>query len=213
MLGRGRLWGLATAVLIYAALLPPAGAGPAEMQRVADPKGRFTISFPSDWRVVRSAEAMPAVLGAAPARAGEVPASVNVVVEDLPKALSAQAYAQAAGRLLRDTVQGFAPIQEGATTVAGRPAYYRYYTWRANTGGAYYQLQLYVTVQKRGFVVTGSTLYDGQRMRKDVPTLTLILQSFHPTLETHASEVYVPATKPGRHLNPGSAHPASLVRM
>ena len=177
------------------------------MQRVADPKGRFTISFPSDWRVVRSTEAMPAVLGAAPARAGEDPATVYVIVEDLPLALSAQGYAQAAGRLLRDKVQGFAPIQEGATSIAGRPAYYRYYTWRANTGSAYYELQLYVTVQKRGFQVTGTTLYDAQRMRKDVPTLTLILQSFHPT------EVQGRTTNSSRRANPGSVDPVSPVRL
>jgi hypothetical protein len=207
MLGLGRLCGLVAAVLVCAAALPPACARPVEMQRVADPKGRFTISFPPDWRVARSAEAMPAVLGAAPARPGEVPASVNVVVEDLPLALSAQGYAQAAGRLLRDTVRGFAPIQEGATSIAGRPAYYRYYTWHANTGSAYYELQLYVTVQKRGFVVTGSTLYDAQRMRKDVPTLTLILQSFHP------SEIPGRTTNPSRQANPGSEAPVSPVRL
>jgi hypothetical protein len=201
----GRLCSLAVAIVVCAAALPPACAGPADMQRVADPKGRFTISFPSDWRVVRSAEAMPAVLGAAPAPDGEVPATVNVVVEDLPLALSAQGYAQAAGRLLRDKVQGFAPIKEGATSIAGRPAYYRYYTWRANTGSAYYELQLYVTVQKRGFQVTGTTLYEAQRMRKDVPTLTLILQSFRPT------EVQGHTTNSSRQAIPRSIDPVSPV--
>ena len=203
----GRLCGFVLAMAVCAAPLPVASARAAEMQRVADPKGRFTISFPSDWRIVRSTEAMPAVLGAAPARAGEVPASVNVVVEDLPMALSAQGYAQAAGRLLRDTVQGFAPIQEGATRIAGRPAYYRYYTWRTNTGSAYYELQLYVTVQKRGFVVTGSTLYDAQRMRQDVPTLTLILQSFHPT------DVQGRTINSSRRASPGSPDPVAPVRL
>jgi len=207
MPGLGRLCSLAAAIVVFAAALPPAGARPADMQRVADPKGRFTISFPSDWRVVRSREAMPAVLGAAPPGAGEDPATVYVIVEDLPLALSAQGYAQAAGRLLRDKVQGFAPIQEGATKIAGRPAYYRYYTWRANTGSAYYELQLYVTVQKRGFQVTGTTLYDAQRMRKDVPTLTLILQSFHPT------EVQGRTTNSSRRANPGSVDPVSPVRL
>ena len=207
MLAVGRLCSLAVAIVVCVAALRPACARPADMQRVADPKGRFTISFPSDWRVVRSAEAMPAVLGAAPPGAGEDPATVYVIVEDLPQALSAQGYAQAAGRLLRDTVQGFAPIQEGATKIAGRPAYYRYYTWRANTGSAYYELQLYVTVQKRGFQVTGTTLYDAQRMRKDVPTLTLILQSFHPT------EVQGRTTNSSRRANPGSVDPVSPVRL
>ena len=207
MPGLGRLCSLAVAIVVCVAALPPACARPADMQRVADPKGRFTISFPSDWRVVRSAEAMPAVLGAAPPRAGEVSASVYVIVEDLPQALSAQGYAQAAGRLLRDTVQGFAPIQEGATKIAGRPAYYRYYTWRANTGSAYYELQLYVTVQKRGFQVTGTTLYDAQRMRKDVPTLTLILQSFRPT------EVQGHTTNSSRRAIPRSIDPVSPVAL
>jgi len=207
MPGLGRLCSLAVAIVVCVAALRPACARPADMQRVADPKGRFTISFPSDWRVVRSREAMPAVLGAAPPGAGEDPATVYVIVEDLPLALSAQGYAQAAGRLLRDTVQGFAPIQEGATSIAGRPAYYRYYTWRANTGSAYYELQLYVTVQKRGFQVTGTTLYDAQRIRKDVPTLTLILQSFHPT------EVQGRTTNSSRRANPGSVDPVSPVRL
>jgi hypothetical protein len=150
---------------------------------------------------------MPAVLGAAPARAGEVPASVIVVVEDLPKALTAQGFAQAAGRLLRDTIQGFTPIQEGTTSIAGRPAYYRYYAWRTNTGSAYYELQLYVTVQKRGFVVTGSTLYDAQRIRRDVPIITLILQSFRPT------EVRGRTTSPGRQASAGSLDRVSPVRL
>ena len=208
MLGPQRFCRLSMAsMLVCAAALLPGSAQPAEMQHVADPKGRFTINFPSDWRVVRSAEGMPAVLGAAPARAGEVPASVNVVVEDLPKALTAQGFAQAAGRLLRDTIQGFRPIQEGTTSIAGRPAYYRYYAWRANTGSAYYQLQLYVTVQKRGFVVTGSTLYDAQRIRRDVPIIALILKSFRPT------EVLGRTTSPGHHASAGSLDRMSPVRL
>jgi len=62
-------------------------------------------------------------------------------------------------------------------------------------------------VQKRGFQVTGTTLYDAQRMRKDVPTLTLILQSFHPT------EVQGRTTNSSRRANPGSVDPVSPVRL
>jgi hypothetical protein len=83
---------------VWAAASLPAGAQPSAPQSVADPKGRFTIDFPADWRILTPQTGMVAVMGIAPPQGNPHRASVNVIVEDLPRDMSAQAYAEIASR-------------------------------------------------------------------------------------------------------------------
>lgn len=149
-------------------------------QTIADRKGRFTIDFPDDWHVVSPAGGVIAVLGVATAQEGPNPASVNVVVEDTPQAMSPQTYAALSGRMLRVVFHDYTAIQEGAATIAGLPAYYRYYTWQPNIGRVLYQVQVYFTVGRRGFVITGSTWNDPVYTRRYVPIIAQIIETFRP---------------------------------
>lgn len=127
---------------------------------------------------------MIALLGAGPIQAGHR-ASIVVVVEPLPNPMSPGAYAAAAERLAKLTFHNYAVIQAGSATVAGRPSYYRYFTWETNTGVTLYQVQVYFTDGQTGFVVTGGTVNDRDRTREDVPVLTQIIGTFRPVSSTN----------------------------
>jgi hypothetical protein len=146
-------------------------------QSVTDAQGRFTIKFPGDWQIVTQAQSMIALFGAGPTNAGSRP-TVNVVSEPLTSPLSPQTYATAAGRLARVTLHNYTVIQESGATVRGRPAFYRYMTWETNTGVTLYQLQVFFTEGLTGFVVTGSTVNQTERIRQDIPLITRIIETF-----------------------------------
>jgi hypothetical protein len=172
------LFGIIIALLSIVA--PGLADAQSSMHSIADAKGRFTIDFPRDWQVVRPASGMIAVLGVATVPEGPNPASVNVVVEDIPRAISPQTYARLSERMLRTVFHNYTAIEDGAATIAGLPAYYRYFTWQPNIGRDLYQVQVYFTVGRRGFVVTGSTLNDPAHTRKYVPTIAQIIETFRP---------------------------------
>jgi hypothetical protein len=168
--------------LLGVANLVPAGAQSPAVQSVGDAKGQFTIDFPADWHVVRPESGLIAVLGVAPAQEGSNPASVNVLVERLPRAMSPQTYAALSERLLRTVFHDYTPVQQGTAILAGQSAYYRYYTWQANTGQTLYQVQVYFTVGQKGFVVTGSTLNDPEHTRRYFPIIVQVIDTFRPTV-------------------------------
>ncbi len=174
---------------VIAAVVWAAGSGLAQApltQSIADPRSRFTISFPADWQVMTKEDGAPAVLGVAPPQVGHR-VSVNVVVETLPGPMPPAAYAKLAERLLRAIFRDYVVVQEGAATVAGRPAYFRYFTWKTQTDIDLYQLQAFFTVGKTGFVVTGSTTNDPDRVRRDFPLITQIVNTFQPAAPTPGS--------------------------
>jgi len=157
-----------------------AAAAPDEVplpQSVADSQGRFTMKFPGDWQIVTQAQSMIALFGAGPANADSRP-TVNVVTEPLTSPLSPQAYAAAAGRLAQVTLHNYTVCQESGAIVRGRPAFYRYMTWETNTGVTLYQLQVFFTEGLTGFVVTGSTINETERIRQDIPLITRIIETF-----------------------------------
>jgi hypothetical protein len=174
------------AVMVVAAAPAPAQVSapdqtpPALPQSVSDSRGRFTMNFPGDWEVVTQTQGMIALLGAGPVTTGSRP-TINVVTEALTTPLTPQAYAAAAERLARLTLHNYTVIKESDTTVQGRPAYYRYMTWETNTGVTLYQLQVFFTDGLTGFVVTGSTLNDPERVVRDVPVITRIIDTFRFT--------------------------------
>ena len=185
---------LVLVALVWAAPLPHAAAQPSQMQTIADRHGRFAIDFPGDWEVSARDSGMPAVIGVAPGIAGDFRPSVNVVVEDLPRAMPADTYADLNGRTLRAVFREFKVLQQGPTTVGSLPAYLRYFSWVPNSGRALYQVQVYLTVGEVGFVVTGTTVNDPEFIRRDMPAISQIISTFrlttttaHPTLHTRGA--------------------------
>ena len=151
---------------------------------VADSQGRFAMNFPADWEVTTKRQGMVALLGAGPATAGHRP-TVNVVVESLPNPMSPAAYAVAAERLAKAVFHNYTVIQEAAATVRGQPVYYRYFTWETNTGVGLYQMQVFFTAGQTGYVVTGSTINDRDRILSEMPLVTQIIQSFRVVRATN----------------------------
>jgi hypothetical protein len=179
---RGVAASVCAAALTLAAALPgPVHAQAALPQAVSDPHGRFAMSFPTDWEVATKTEGMVALVGAGPPAGGHRP-TVNVVVEPLPNPMPPDAYAAAAERLAQAAFHNYTVIQEASAAIGGRPAYYRYFTWETNTGATLYQLQVFVTEGKTGFVVTGTTLDTRDRILNDMPLVTQIIETFR--LET-----------------------------
>ena len=153
-------------------------------QSVRDSGGRFTMSFPADWEVTTKTQGMIALFGAGPAREGTRP-TVNVVVEQLPNPMSPQAYAVAAERLAKAVFHNYTVIQESAAAIRGRPVYYRYFTWETNAGAVLYQMQVFFTEGQTGFVLTGTTINDRDRILQDMPLITQIIETFRLVAATN----------------------------
>jgi len=148
------------------------------MLPVSDLGGRFTISFPAEWDVQTPEGDKPAVIGVAPAIGQAVRPNVNVVIDALQGPVSSEELAQAAEQTLRAIFHEFTVVKEGRMQIGDQRAYYRYYTWQTNTGVTLYQLQVYITVGRRAFVVTGTTENDPQRIRDSMPLILRIINSF-----------------------------------
>jgi hypothetical protein len=168
-------------LLLGACLATPARAQSPAMRPVSDPGGRFTISFPAEWEVQTREGDKPAMIGVAPASGEPVRPNINVVIDALQSSASAEELAQAAEPTMRAIFHEFAVVQEGRMQIGGLPAYFRYYTWRANTGTALYQVQVYMTVGSRAFVITGTTQNDPQRIRDTMPLIVRIINTFRPS--------------------------------
>lgn len=177
-----RLSLLVIVTALFTTLVPPGPARAAGLQYVADLQGRFKIGFPAGWRVVTPSGDTPAVQGI-DARSTRPYLNVNVVLERLPQPLSPAQYARKAKPIMAATFHQFAVVQEGAARIAQREAYYRYYTWRSNNGYPLYQVQAYFTAGLQGFVITGTTANDPRRIRRDVPVISGIFETFAPNVK------------------------------
>ncbi len=175
-----RLASLLVAAALFGALLLPGVARSAGMQYVADLKGRFRIGFPAEWQVVTAPGDTPAVSGVDAQTDRRFRANVNIVVEPLSQPISPAEYARMSKPLMAAMFHEFTILQEGPARIARREAYYRYYTWRSNSGSALYQVQAYFTVGRQGFVLTGTTLNEPSRIRRDVPIISQIFETFTP---------------------------------
>jgi hypothetical protein len=174
------------AVILFAAacgLLTLRVGRAAAFRALADAAGRFTIEVPADWEVMSTADSTPAVV-ARDVEADVFHTNVNVVVMKRTKGSGPEEYADSGGGL-RKILKGYTLIQEGPATVAGRPAYYRYYTWQMNEGPDVYQVQVYFTSASYAFVVTGTTKNDPDHVRRDLPLLARIIESFRVSRAGH----------------------------
>jgi hypothetical protein len=169
----------------------------ATFKDVRDPLGRFTISVPATWNVRTSTSSRAAaVTTAAPATSG-LPDSVDVIVQDTYTALSPQACVGEADMVMRFTIHNWTTVQQGATTLAGLPAYSRVYVWRAQTGQQRESVQSCVTMGRRAFMIVGTTTNTPTNVRQNLPQLQQIMNTFRPLAS---------APPPAAPTTPGSGH-------
>jgi hypothetical protein len=181
---------LFTGMLLAGGLALPVGAQPLTtgtqplamvLWSTPDPGSRFSIGFPLEWQVQSSEDGRPAIAGVGPGAGGQTRPSVNVVVDSLASPLSSEAFAQTALPTMRETFRELTVIQQGPTEIANHPAYFRYCTWRTRSGAAMYQVQVYVTVGRRAFVITGMTRNEPEPLQIDFPVIVRIIGTFHPS--------------------------------
>ncbi len=177
-----RLSLLVIVTALFAALLPPGPARSAGMLSVADVQERLTIGFPAGWRISTPSGDAPAVQGIDP-RSRRPSLNVNVVIEQLPQPLSPIEYGRKSRPLMAATFHDFVVLREGPARIAKRESFYRYYTWKSTSGYGLYQVQAYFTVGRHGFVLTGTTANVPDRIRKDVPVISRIFETFAPTVK------------------------------
>lgn len=147
---------------------------------VDDPEHRFTIAVPATWKVHTSTSARAAAVSAtSPDASGRLPASVDVITQDLPKAISPEGCADKATLVMRFTIRRWTPLREGSATLAGLPAYSRSYVWRTNAGQERRSVQTCVTLGRRAFVVVGTTA-NTPSGAQDLPKVEQIMATFRP---------------------------------
>lgn len=180
-----------SAVVLMAACLAPAGAQSA-LHPVSDPKGLFSISIPSDWRVANSRMSDVVFKGlrtsdvgrnvvstlAAQSEGGDggMPAILAVAAVDLPERVSPTAFAEV---VKGEIPSGWEVTQDGRATIAGRDAHYLYFIMH-QTDYALYMVMAYFNVGRTGFLVVGGTLNEPDSIRKHFATISHILETFRP---------------------------------
>ena len=182
------------AMMIFTSMALTEGAA---LKIVRDPLGRFTINVPATWNVETSTSSRAAAVKAtAPATSG-LPDSVDVIVQDMPTALSPQACVGQADTVMRFTIHSWTTVRQGATTLGGLPAYSRVYDWRVNTGQERESVQSCVTRGRRAFMVVGTTTNTPTTVRQKFPQLQQIMNTFRPLAS---------APPPGAPATPGLGH-------
>lgn len=174
-----------TTVLALAAAMavllarPDASGWSMVLRTVRDPGARFTIRVPATWEV-HTSSGYVVIEAIAPVSAGQTPSSVDVIVRDLPAAISAESCVHQAETLMRYVIPSFRTLDESPKTIGGLPGYSHAYTWRTRDGEERRSLQVCVTLGNRAFVVIGTTGNTPVRVRRDMPTLTRIIETLHP---------------------------------
>ncbi len=154
----------------------PSGSPPPALpsgQTYRDPQGRFSLTVPGNWAQVPPAGATVAFQ--APAAADTVPATCNVVLEELPAGVSLDEYDQAAEAELRRQFPDYNPINRTPVPVDGRPGYKRLYT--ATIAGNLLQLQqVYAIDRNVGYIVSCGA--SQQSFATFAPTFDQIIGTF-----------------------------------
>jgi len=177
---RLRLGGVLLCAALAVAWLIPVTPGPAlaqTMHEVADPKGRFTISLPTDWTVRTVPYQGDTLLaGLGPADTDGIRPTFTVYVLPQPQPISSEAVGKSAEPDLRH-LSDYTSVEEGPTTVNGLPAYYRYFT-RTRAGRSFYQMQVYIARGLEVYVISCTILNDRTRIDRDAPVMLKIISTF-----------------------------------
>ncbi len=165
------------AMMIFTSMALTEGA---TLKIVRDPLGRFTISVPATWNVETSTSSRAAAVKTTAPPTSGLPDSVDVIVQDMPTALSPQACIGEADTVMRFTIHSWTTVRQGATTLGGLPAYSRVYDWRVKTGQERESVQSCVTRGRRVFMVVGTTANAPTNVRQNLPQLQQIMNTFRP---------------------------------
>jgi hypothetical protein len=153
----------------------------ATFKNVRDPLGRFTISVPATWNVQTSTSSRAAAVKTqAPTESGQLPDSVDVIVQDMSSTLSPQTCVGEADMVMRFTIHSWTTVRQGASTLGGLPAYSRVYAWRTPTGQQRQSVQSCITMGRRAFMVVGTTANTPINVRQHLPQLQQIMDTFRP---------------------------------
>ena len=175
------------AALFVAALVAAAGyadraavGGPGDTYRtVRDLDNRFTIAVPAAWKVTTS-RGDPALSAISSSTDAGLPASLVVIVRDLPMAISPETCVYEAQFVMRRAIQRYASVSAGPDHLGSLPAWSHAYVWTAKTGEERRSVQVCVTVGRRAILTIGTTANRPARLRDDMPVLTQSIQSLHP---------------------------------
>ncbi len=146
---------------------------------VADPRDRFTISVPVTWQV-RTSEGDPSVEAKSPAPAGAIPDTLDVIARDFSTTISPEECVQKAEWLMRLVSVDFKTVEKHPGSLAGLSAFAHVYTWRTRSGADRRSYQVCVTVNRRVFMLIGSTTNDPTYAREHLPALERMIETFRP---------------------------------
>lgn len=168
------------AVLTTAAQADPLGGpGGASYRTVRDLDSRFTIMVPVAWKVTAS-HGDPALTAVSPPADGGLPASLVIIVRDLPVAISPESCVYQAQYVTRRAIQRYASLDAGPDHVGPLPAWSHAYLWTSKTGEERRSIQVCVTVGRRAILAIGTTGNRAARVRDDMPELIRCIQSIRP---------------------------------
>ncbi len=180
-----RLSALVVAVLI--GVLLAAGAGQAlALRTVTDVSNRFIIGVPTNWQV-KTSSGDPALEATAPASGKLTPDSVNVIVRDMPMALSPQSCVQEAQGVLKYVIHSYTTVSEGPQKVAALPAYSYEYDWQTKTGEPRRSIAVCTTIGHRAFMIVGTTENTPAKVQAVMPEIAQIVQTFRPIAQQEAA--------------------------
>jgi hypothetical protein len=162
-------------------LSPGIGFGqPPALYPVSDSRGRFAISVPSGWRVVQSRGDLPALSAFSPDSPETPPDSVEVYLRDMSTPLSPKECARQVAFAMRMSLGHWTTLSEGPDTLGGLAAYSRTYVWHTKTGVERRSIQTCVPVDRRIFVIIGTTMNSEDAVAQNFPEVTRIVGTFQP---------------------------------
>jgi len=159
------------AVLTAAAV----SAQEAPLQPFADPQRRFAIQLPAGWELQETHLGAYSIEAVAPDHHAAVSVLIALSAPSVPT--SDEFARQQFGVLSHET--GFALLKEGAVQVAGRPAFYRYFTTLLSTPGLY-TLQVYLVTPRWSYILAGSTTNEPGYVQEYFQTILKVVQTFEP---------------------------------
>lgn len=177
------------AVLAAAAQAAPLG-GPgagATYRTIRDIDNRFTIVVPAAWKVTTS-RGDPTLTAVSPPADGGLPASLVIIVRDLPVPISPETCVYQAQYVTRRAIQRYASLDAGPERVGPLPAWSHAYVWTSKTGEERRSVQICVTVGRRAILAIGTTGNRAARVRDDMPELIRCIQSIRPAAGPSAPE-------------------------
>ena len=142
--------------------LSGAAAGQASWSTFTHPAFGFSLTYPDGWEV--SSEDGPIafmVIGPQPAGVENLRLNVNVTTDRVPTDMTVDRFEAASESRMGLLFNGYTRLRTDRTTVAGRAAILRYYTWKRNDG-------LDTTATQSG------------QLQRDAQLLLRIIQTFRP---------------------------------